>query len=88
MSDPLNPWEEKDRLEPSGDLSPLPEDNSGDEGSDIGVVDGRGDINADSTRSDGATRDATDGADANDLEVDNAVEADSVETLDPENPPV
>ncbi|MFB9310854.1 hypothetical protein BJY17_003330 [Agromyces hippuratus] len=30
---------------------------------------------------------ATGGDDPNDLEADNAVEADSIETIDPENPP-
>jgi hypothetical protein len=96
MSDPLNPWEEKDRLSPSGDLSPLPEDDGppaaqGDTGNggstDLGAADtdepareeaGTGTLNTDTTTAE----------DANDLEADNAVEADTLETLDPENPPV
>lgn len=86
MSDPLNPWEEKDRLEPSGDLSPLPEDNRGNRDVDAGVVDGRGDISDDEAGTEGEG--ATTGNAANDLEADNAVEADTVETLDPDNPPV
>ncbi|MBM7831569.1 hypothetical protein JOE59_002274 [Agromyces cerinus] len=40
------------------------------------------------TTEDDRERDAaTSGDDPNDLDADNAVEADSIETLDPENPP-
>ncbi|WP_164863418.1 hypothetical protein [Agromyces sp. LHK192] len=52
MSDPLNPWEEEDRLAPTGDLS---ED-------------------AEATEPD-------------DLDADNPVEEDTIETVDPENAP-
>ncbi|WP_308799048.1 hypothetical protein [Agromyces silvae] len=71
MSDPLNPWEEKDRLQPTGDLSVHPETGA------MTVQDG----------GDAALDDTNPGPDANDLEADNAVEADTIETLDPENPP-
>jgi hypothetical protein len=92
MSDPLNPWEEKDRLQPSGDLSPLPEGQGrapGDEDENPAT-----ELNRDASASgetaatDGAsTGGASTGDEANDLEADNAVEADTIETLDPENPP-
>lgn len=75
MSDPLNPWEEKDRLQPSGDLSPLPEGQ------------GRAPGDEDENPATELNRDASTGDEANDLEADNAVEADTIETLDPENPP-
>jgi hypothetical protein len=72
MSDPLNPWEEKDRMKPTGDLSAHPE---------TGVMTVQGD------GADTAVDDTNPAPDANDLEADNAVEADTIETLDPENPP-
>lgn len=110
MSDPLNPWEEQDRLEPSGDLSPMPEDTG------TGDLEGRVDRDADEAAAAAAggagnagttdlgaantntpatertstgtlNTDTTTADDANDLEADNAVEADTVETLGPENPP-
>lgn len=79
MSDPLNPWEEKDRLKPSGDLSPMPEGEGRDPDEDE---------NPATELNETGARDASTGDDANDLEADNAVEADTIETLDPENPPV
>ncbi|MDR5699691.1 hypothetical protein [Agromyces aerolatus] len=78
MSDPLNPWEEKDRLAPTGDLSPMPEGDARDPDDENP---------ASELRSAAAEQGAVDGDDANDLEADNAVEADTIETLDPENPP-
>jgi hypothetical protein len=125
MSDPLNPWEQKDRLEPSGDLSPEVEGLTGimntvggglhpgvASGSDAagtehdaeearraaagGVGDpdaGSGadravDVNrdVDPDRDPGAV-DTDSAADANDLEADNAVEQETVETVDPRNAP-
>jgi hypothetical protein len=86
MSDPLNPWEEKDRMEHSGDLSPLPEDEgrAPADRADGGGGDGSGDGNAATA----LNADTTTGDDANDLDADNAVEQDQIETLDPDNPPV
>jgi len=93
MSDPLNPWEEKDRMPPSGDLSPMPEGTGStpdDENAATALrsaAAAQGATGDDATGADLAGTDAT-GTEANDLEADNAVEADTIETLDPENPPV
>jgi len=93
MSDPLNPWEEKDRMPPSGDLSPMPEGTGRAPDDDENAATqlrsaaaAQGATDADPTDADPAGADAN-GTDANDLEADNAVEADTIETLDPENPP-
>ena len=94
MSDPLNPWEDKDRLEPSGDLSPDAEGLTGimntvGAGLRPGVGPGSDTASADTNAS--ATADTnpdTDPApDANDLEADNPVEQETIETVDPANPP-
>ena len=123
MTDPLNPWEEQDRLPPAGDLN---EDAPGltgtintmgggsmiDSGGTMGGTTGGG--HGDAILSpDTAEREAADaeqtaaggvgdtgpepapggradtdpGPDANDLEADNAVEQETIETLDPANPP-
>lgn len=99
MSDPLNPWEEKDRLQPSGDLSPLPEDTgTGEDASDAAPTGngGSADLGAANTDTPASEEpdpgtsntDTTTAEDANDLEADNAVEQDTLEALDPANPPV
>ncbi len=127
MSDPLNPWEDKDRLEPSGDLSPEAEGLTGimntvgaglrpgvGPGSDTvdtehdveqareAAAGGVGDPDAgnaadravdvnrdvDPDRDPGRSDTDTDAApDANDLEADNPVEQETVETVDPRNAP-
>ncbi|WP_350347558.1 hypothetical protein ABIQ69_13080 [Agromyces sp. G08B096] len=67
MSDPLNPWEEHDRLRPTGDLSEVATQEM------------------EAPRPPEPDTDPED--DPNDLEADNPVEEDTLETLDPENPP-
>lgn len=118
MTDPLNPWESRDRLGPAGDLNEKTPDLTGaintisggrmsDMGGTIGGTSGggHGDAMLDSDTADREARDAEQtaaggvgdtgpeptpsdrGTDANDLEADNAVEQETIETLDPENPP-
>lgn len=125
MSDPLNPWEDEDRLQPAGDLN---EDTPGLTGA-INTMGGGSMIDSGGTMGGGASgtgghgdamlspdtaeREAADaeqaaaggvgdtgaepdpdgsadtdpGPDANDLEADNAVEQETIETVDPANPP-
>jgi hypothetical protein len=112
MSDPLNPWEDEDRLQPAGDLNPATPDLTG----TINTVGGghgaggHGDAvlspdTADREAADarqaaaggvgdtgpapapGGTADTDPAPDANDLEADNAVEQETIETVDPANPP-
>ncbi|MGR2753357.1 hypothetical protein [Agromyces arachidis] len=116
MSDPLNPWENQDRLGPAGDLNPRTPDLTGvinTVGSGLGIG-GHGDAMLDPETADREAQDArqtaaggvgdtgpepTPGAredtdrdtdpdpDANDLEADNPVEQETIETVDPDNPP-
>lgn len=125
MGDPLNPWEDEDRLPPAGDLN---EDSPALTGTintmGGGIMTGgsmsssamgggggsHGDAMLDPDTADREAADAEQTAaggvgdtgpepapggsadtdprpDANDLEADNAVEQETIETLDPENPP-
>ena len=125
MGDPLNPWEDEDRLPPAGDLnedSPaltgtintmgggimtggsmsssamgggggshgdamLDPDTAEREAADAeqAAAGGVGDTGTEPAP--GGTADTDPRPDANDLEADNAVEQETIETLDPENPP-
>lgn len=127
MSDPLNPWENQDRLGPAGDLNEKTPDLTGtintisratmgggsmiDSGGTMGgsggghgdamldpetaereaqdarqtAAGGVGDTGSEPAPSDRGDDDPD--ADANDLEADNAVEQETIETVDPANPP-
>jgi hypothetical protein len=129
MSDPLNPWENQDRLGPAGDLNERTPDLTGtintisrptmaggsmiDSGGTMGggtSGGGHGDAMLDPETAEreaqdakqtaaggvgdtgpepapGGTADTDPNPDANDLEADNAVEQETIETVDPENPP-
>ena len=123
MGDPLNPWEDQDRLPPAGDLNEDSPALTGtintmgggsmiDSGGTMGGTTGgsHGDAMLDPDTADreaadaeqaaaggvgdtgagpgpGGRADTDPGPDANDLEADNAVEQETIETLDPENPP-
>lgn len=128
MSDPLNPWENQDRLGPAGDLNERTPDLTGtintisrptmaggsmiDSGGTMGggTGGGHGDAMLDPETAEREAQDARQTAaggvgdtgsepapggsadtdpkpDANDLEADNAVEQETIETVDPENPP-
>lgn len=130
MSDPLNPWENQDRLGPAGDLNERTPDLTGtintisrptmaggsmiDSGGTMGggTIGGHGDAMLDPDTADREAQDAKQAAaggvgdtgprpgpggsadtdpdpdpDANDLEADNAVEQETIETVDPANPP-
>ena len=129
MSDPLNPWEDQDRLGPAGDLNERTPDLTGrintisrptmaggsmiDSGGTMGggtSGGSHGDAMLDPETADREAQDAkqtaaggvgdtgpepapggmadTDpNADPNDLEADNAVEQETIESVDPENPP-
>lgn len=128
MSDPLNPWENQDRLGPAGDLNERTPDLTGtintisrptmaggsmiDSGGTMGgghgdamldpdtaereaqdakqaAAGGVGDTDTDTgpEPAPGGTADTDPNPDANDLEADNAVEQQTIETVDPENPP-
>jgi hypothetical protein len=100
--DPLNPWEGQDRLGPVGDLNAATPDLTGTIntfglGSAVG---GPGDTFPDEETADREAEDAEQTAaggvgdtgpepvpDSNDLEADNAVEKETIETVDPSNPP-
>ena len=100
MSDPLNPWEQKDRLEPSGDLSPevegltgimntvgagLQAGGAGAPFPDEGTAEREA---ADARRAAaGGVGDTDPAPDANDLEADNAVEQETIDSVDPRNAP-
>ena len=123
MSDPLNPWEDEDRLPPAGDLnadtpgltgmintmgggsmidsggtmggtaeragtatpSSAPAPRSASPMPSAAAAGGVGDTGRPSPRPGSADTDP--GPDANDLEADNAVEQETIETVDPANPP-
>ncbi|GGI43737.1 hypothetical protein BCL57_000109 [Agromyces flavus] len=121
MGDPLNPWEDEDRLPPAGDLNEDSPALTGtintmgggsmiDSGGTMGGGGSHGDAMLDPDTADreaadaeqaaaggvgdtgaasgpGGRADTDPGPDANDLEADNAVEQETIETLDPQNPP-
>lgn len=110
MSDPLNPWENQDRLAPAGDLNEKTPDLTGtintigggrmiDSTSPTGgdtTGGGHGDAMLDPETAEREAQDAKQaaaggvgdtGPEANDLEADNAVERETLEAVDPANPP-
>ncbi|MGR0319505.1 hypothetical protein [Agromyces sp. ZXT2-3] len=102
-SDPLNPWEEQDRLGPAGDLNAETPNLTGminTVGLATDATGGHGDAFPSEETAEREARDAERTAaggvgdtgaepapDANDLEADNEVEEETVETVDPANPP-
>ena len=107
MSDPLNPWEDSDRLHPAGDLNPdtpdltgtintvggglgdavLSPDTAEREAADAQQAAAGGVGDTGPAPAPGGTADADPAPDANDLEADNEVERETIETVDPANPP-
>jgi hypothetical protein len=125
MGDPLNPWEDEDRLPPAGDLNEHTPaltgmintmgggsmiDSGGTMGGGTSGTGGHGEaiLNPDTAEREaadaeqtaaggvgdtgpepapGGAADTDPGPDANDLEADNAVEQETIETVDPVNPP-
>lgn len=116
MSDPLDQFHERDRLQPRGDLSAIStgvldaadvddqdsepargapagpdlgdDPDAADPPAGAGSDDGREHLGTEGgTHGDIGFNPGTDGGDANDPDVDNAVEADSVQTLEAGNPP-
>ncbi|MFC9919755.1 hypothetical protein [Agromyces binzhouensis] len=93
--DPLNPWEAKDRLGPAGDLNPDSPDLTGTINT-VGLGAAFPDIGRAEREAEDAERTAAGGVgdtgpepapDADDLEADNEVEEDTIESVDPANPP-
>ncbi|BDZ53968.1 hypothetical protein [Agromyces marinus] len=91
--DPLNPWEDRDRLGPRGDLNPDTPDLTG-------TINLAGFDPPDEARAEREAEDAEQTSaggvgdtgpepapEPDDLEADNEVEQDTIETVDPENPP-
>ncbi|WP_430645218.1 hypothetical protein [Agromyces sp. GXS1127] len=102
-ADPLNPWEAQDRLGPAGDLNPESPDLTGTINTlafDSASAGGPGDAfpgeetaereaaDAEQTAAGGVGDTGPEPApDSNDLEAENEVEEETIETVDPANPP-